>query len=100
MYFYFKNGSFKLDPTHVREYSSADELIDLIVSRGFEIIYVKTYQVMFPLLDMIIRLLIRFGLIEPIPDFFQRHRVLGKIRHIKVPIVGYRIIEVLARKIE
>lgn len=100
MYFYFKDGSFKLDPTHIREYRSTDELVRLIVSKGFEVICVKTRPVMYPLLDMIMRLLIKLGFMKPIPDLFQKHKVLGKIRFIKMPIVGYKTIEVLMRKVE
>jgi hypothetical protein len=100
VYFYFKDGTFRLDPTHVREYRSIDEFVGLIASKGFEVIRVKTRHIMFPLLDMIIRLLAKFGLIKPDPNFFQRHKVLGKIRQIKVPIIGYKDIEVLVRKVE
>jgi len=99
-YFYFRDGSFKLDPTHIREYRSTDEFVSLIASKGFEVIRVKTSQVMFPLIDMIIRLLIEFGLIKPDPNFFQKHKFIGKIRQIKVPIVGYKTVEVLVRKVE
>lgn len=100
VYFYFKDGSFKLDPTHVREYSSMDEFVGLITNKGFEVLSVETHQVMFPLLDLVIRLLIRIGLIEPNVRFYQRHKVLGEIRRLRMPVVGYKIIEVLARKIE
>ena len=99
VYFYFRDGSFKLDPTHIREYRSADEFVGLITSKGFQPICVKTHPVLFPLSDMVIRLLIRFGLIKPNPNFFQKHKVLGKVRRIKVPIVGYESIEVLVRKV-
>lgn len=100
VYFYFKDGSFRLDPTHVREYRSTDEFVGLIASKGFEVVRVKTRNVMFPLLDMILRLLVKFGLIKPNPDFYQKHKILSKIRQIRVPIVGYKDIEVLVRKVE
>jgi len=99
-YFYFKDGSFRLDPTHVREYSSVDEFVSLIANNGFEVISVETHQVMFPLLDLVIRLFVKFGLIEPNVSFYQQHRVLSKIRRLRMPVVGYGSIEVLARKIE
>ena len=54
---------------------------------------------MYPLLDMIIRLLIKLRFMKPISDLFQRHKILGKIRFIKVPIVGYKTVEVLMRKV-
>ena len=100
VYFYFSNGSFRLDPTHVREYKSVDEFVGLIASKGFEVVVVNTRQVMFPLLDLVIRLFIKFELIEPDVNFFQKHKLLSKIRKIKAPIVGYKSVEVLVRKIE
>ncbi|MDH5266300.1 MAG: class I SAM-dependent methyltransferase [Candidatus Bathyarchaeota archaeon] len=100
VYPYFKNGSFRLDPTHVREYSSADEFVGLITSKGFEVIEVETRQVMFPLLDLVIRLFFKIGLLEPYVRFYQQHEMFSKIRRLRMPVVGYGIIEVLARKIE
>ena len=97
VYFYFRDGSFRLDPTHVREYSSVDEFVSLIANNGFEIVDVKTHRVMFPLLDLIIRLFIRIGLLEPNVRFYQQHKVLSKIRRVRMPVVGYRSIEVLAK---
>lgn len=99
-YFYFKDGSFRLDPTHVREYSSVDELVGLIANQGFEIISVKTRQVMFPLSDLIARLFIKIGLLKPNVRFYQQHTFLYEIRRLLIPVVGYKSIEVLARKIE
>jgi len=61
---------------------------------------VGTHQVMFPFLDLVIRLFVKFGFIEPYVRFYQQHKVLGEIRRLRVPVVGYGIIEVLARKIE
>jgi len=49
---------------------------------------------MFPPLDIIVRSLIKFGFTKPDPKFFQRHKVLGKIRQIKVLMVGCKTIEV------
>jgi SAM-dependent methyltransferase len=100
IYFYLKDGSFKLDPTHIREYRSVNEFATLVSSKGFKVIRVEAHQVMFPLLDMVVRLLIKFKLIKLDPMFFQRHKVLGKVRRIEVPVVGYETIEVLARKVE
>jgi len=57
VYSYFNNGSFRLDPTHVREYSSVDEFVKLFEERGFEVINVKTRQVVYPLTDLAIRVI-------------------------------------------
>ena len=86
IYFYYKNGSFKLDPSHVREYKSVDEFVDLVTSKGFEVICVRTRQVMFPLLDVIYRLLVYLHFLYPDPNFFRKHKFLGKIRGVKISI--------------
>jgi SAM-dependent methyltransferase len=100
MYFYFSDGSFKLDPTHLREYSSVDEFVGIVASNGFEIIYLKTGQIMFPLLDLFLRLSIKTGLCRGDSRFYQLHKGFRKMRGLRVPVFGYSGIEVLARKIE
>ncbi len=99
VYFYFNNGSFKLDPTHVREYSSVDEFLELFEKKGFEVIGVVTRQVMYPLSDLVTRLFIKFGFIEPYVRFYQQHKILGGFKKLRVPVLGYNTIEVLVRKI-
>jgi len=98
VYFYFSNGSFRLDPSHIREYKSADEFVDLIASKGFEVISVDTRQVMFPLIDLVIRLFVKIGVMEADASFFQKHKLFSKVRKLRVPVVGYKRVEVLVKK--
>lgn len=100
VYFYFKDGSFRLDPTHVREYSSIDEFLHLIEDRGFEVINARAQQVMYPLLDLLTRLLGEVGLLKVNVRFFQQHKALSKARGLRIPVIGYSNVEVLARKLE
>lgn len=100
VYFYFRDGLFRLDPTHLREYSSVGEFLGLLKSQGFEILGLETRQVMFPLLDLAVRLFIKIGFLQPNVRFYQQHRILNVIRRLRIPVVGYRSIEVLARKTE
>ena len=97
VYFYFKEGSFRLDPTHVREYHSAKEFIDLLSNEGFDIVAIRNQHVMFPLLDLIIRFLIKFGIIQPNVNFYNDHKV-QKARKLKMPIIGWYFLEVLMKK--
>jgi len=97
-YIYFKEGSFRLDPTHVREYSSEQEFVDLFTGEGFEMISVEAHPVSFPLLDLVIRLLITIGLAEPDVGFYQKHKNLSKLRELQLPVIGYEIVEALVRK--
>ena len=97
-YFYFNNGSFRLDPTHVREYSSMDEFVNLILKEGFDVIVINRQNMLFPLPDMIVRFFIKFGLIEPNVNFYHQHKFISKVRKLKVPIIGYQICEVLVSR--
>jgi 2-polyprenyl-3-methyl-5-hydroxy-6-metoxy-1,4-benzoquinol methylase len=99
-YFYSCDGTSRLDPTHVREYSSVDEFVSLMQAEGVEVIYVETHQIMFPLLDLLLRLFVKSGLIEPEAGFFRKHTFLGKMRGFRTPVVGYKNVAVLVRKIE
>ena len=99
-YVYYTNGSFSLDPTHVREYSSIDEFVSLIKSKGFEIINIDTCQITFPFLDLIYRLFGKFGFIEPDSSFFQKYKSLADLRKLRIPIIGYKNIAILVRNNE
>jgi ubiquinone/menaquinone biosynthesis C-methylase UbiE len=94
------NKGFKLDPTHVREYSSDQQFINLLRKTGFKVIKVETKNVTYPLIDLIIRLLIYLGLIKPQSDFYLRHSFLSKLRNLKFKVIGYQTIEVLSKVIK
>lgn len=100
IYLYFDNGIFKLDPTHTKEYSSVDEFLSLIQKKDFEVIDVKTHRIVFPILDLLLRLLIKFELVKPDAGFYRKHTSLSELRKFRVPIIGYKSVEVLVRKIE
>lgn len=90
---------FKLDPTHIREYKNAEEFPNLVKKSGFDIIKRGSQDVPYPILDLIVRLLIRVNLVRPSPDFYLRHKTLSNFRDkIKLKIIGYKTIEVLGVK--
>jgi 2-polyprenyl-3-methyl-5-hydroxy-6-metoxy-1,4-benzoquinol methylase len=97
IYFYFKNGSFRLDPTHVREYSSEKEFVDVLVRNGFEIANVQVRPLSYPLLDLAVRSLIRTGFAEPDVGYYQRHADLGRLRVLRLPVMGYETVEALVK---
>jgi ubiquinone/menaquinone biosynthesis C-methylase UbiE len=99
-YVYFRDGSFRLDPTHVREYKSMENLVGLIANNGFEVISVENRPVVFPFSDLIVRLFVRIGLMKPNVKFYGQNKALSEIRRLRIPVVGYESVEVLARKIE
>jgi ubiquinone/menaquinone biosynthesis C-methylase UbiE len=100
IYFYLRDGSFRLDPTHIREYSSRDEFIDLIRANGFEIAEIKHDRITYPLVDIVVSMLSRIELTKPNARYYQSHKTLGTMRKFQLPVVGYENIEVLAKRID
>jgi 2-polyprenyl-3-methyl-5-hydroxy-6-metoxy-1,4-benzoquinol methylase len=98
VYIYFKQGSFRLDPTHIREYSSEQEFLRAIANERFEIIRTVTQPSGFPLTDLITRLLIQGGLAQPDAEFYQKHKSLTRLRKLRLRIAGFAIVEALVRK--
>jgi 2-polyprenyl-3-methyl-5-hydroxy-6-metoxy-1,4-benzoquinol methylase len=98
IYIYFKQGSFRLDPTHIREYSSEQEFLRTISNERFEIMRTITQPMAFPLADLITRLLIRGALAQPDAEFYQKHKSLTRLRKLQLRIAGFAIVETLGRK--
>ena len=98
VYFYFRNGGFRLDPTHVREYSSLEEFSRLISNQGFKTIAKSSAPIIFPIVDLVLRLFIEIGLAVPNAKFFLCHNNLRRLRKLCVQILGYREVEVLVRR--
>jgi len=93
---YYDKG-FKLDPTHVREYRSEKDFLSLLKSNGFEILSWDLNSVTYPVLDLLLRALIKIGL-KLSPDFYLRYKLLKTIRDkVKLKVIGYKLIEVAAR---
>ena len=79
------------------EYTSEQEFLNLLKENGFKIVKYRTEKVKYPIMDLIIRFFIKAGLTKPSPDFYQKHSLLRKLRKIKMPVVGYKTIEVVGK---
>lgn len=90
-YFYRCNGRWALDPTHLREYQNDSELLPLLKKHGFTVLINQKNTSWFPIADFFLK---RLGFGRDAYD----NRVLGLLRKIKVPIVGYYSWELLLRK--
>ena len=90
-YFYRNNIGWVLDPTHLREYSTDSQLLDILKNNFSVIVNNKTLQ-WFPVIDFIIK---RIGW-----QVKERNNLLWKIiRSLRIPIFGYYNWEiVLVRK--
>ena len=98
-YFYKNDGKAVLDPTHVREYKSSDELKNLFESNGLEVITIRVKQIYFPVIDLFIRGLITLSILKKNREIYVKNSFLRSLHNtIRFPIIGYKNIEVLATK--
>jgi len=91
-YFYKNKNRWVLDPTHLREYTKDDQLIN-IFNKNFNILSNKKSLQWFPLVDFLIK---RIGITQ-----INRDTNIWKlIRAIRIPIFGYYSWELVLKKKE
>ena len=81
-YFYRCNGRWRLDPTHLREYTCKKRLLDLLKKYNFQVLEDKKALQWFAISDFIFK---RLGLGRSV----YTSRVAKYIRRIRIPILGY-----------
>lgn len=81
-YFYRCNGKWTLDPTHVREYSKDNQLLDIIKENNFKIMYTNKSLIRMPVIDFFLR---KIGSER---DIFE-NSFLRFLRKLRIPIFGY-----------
>jgi len=91
-YFYRCNGKWTLDPTHLREYTADDQLLDILRACGFEIVVNNKTLDGRPITDSILR---RLGM----PRHAYDNRFLKKLRTLRVPIPGYYLWELVCQRV-
>jgi len=91
-YFYRCNGKWTIDPTHVREYTKDNQLLDLLTKHGLEIIKIKKTMESRSFLDAFLR---RLGFGSRVYEM----RGLKFLRRLRIPIPGYFNWEILCKKI-
>lgn len=96
---YRSGGQFRVDPTHVREYPSANEFVKLLSQQGLEPEEVAVTPVRYSILELMLRFLIllRIYPVEKPPDAFLEHKSLQVLRGLTMPVIGYSTIEVFCR---
>lgn len=97
---YRNNGRIVCDPTHVREYDSEKSFIDLIESHGFRVHRRAVVHFSPSLLNAVMRLFHRWGLLSEnrLRALYQYGFIRWLSQVIRLPIPGYLIIDVIARK--
>ncbi|MDO8566254.1 MAG: class I SAM-dependent methyltransferase [Candidatus Moranbacteria bacterium] len=92
-YFYRNHGTWVLDPTHLREYSSDEQLLDLFDKREFVLLENRKQLQWFPVSDFFIK---RLGLKD---RKLYENRLMQIIRKVKIPILGYYNWEIVMRRV-
>ena len=90
-YFYRCNGKWTLDPTHLREYTHDEQLLEILEEHGFEVLANKKTLDGRPIADAILRRL-------HAPSNIYDNRILKSLRKFKIPIPGYYQWELVLQK--
>jgi hypothetical protein len=94
-WFYKVDGQRMLDPTHVREYESEDELRNVLAHPGLTLGAVRVSPMRFALLDLAIRVASRLRVLshERAASLYARHPRLQRVRQVRIRVPGYYLIE-------
>jgi 2-polyprenyl-3-methyl-5-hydroxy-6-metoxy-1,4-benzoquinol methylase len=91
-YFYRSSCGWALDPTHLREYTDMNQLLDIVKRYNFGILENKRTLQWFPITDFILK---RIGMKRNI----YHNKVMRFFRNIKVPILGYYNWELVLKRL-
>lgn len=91
-YFYRYNKRWTIDPTHLREYTDMNQLLDIVKRYNFGILENKRTLQWFPITDFILK---RIGMKRNI----YHNKVMRFFRNIKVPILGYYNWELVLKRL-
>jgi 2-polyprenyl-3-methyl-5-hydroxy-6-metoxy-1,4-benzoquinol methylase len=91
-YFYRSNRKWALDPTHLREYRSDDELFRHVSADEFQILESRKTLLWFPLMDFFIRKL------DVKNRQLYQNAFASFLRKIKIPIIGYYLWEIVLQR--
>jgi len=94
-WFYNVDGVRRLDPTHVREYASVGDLEAALGESGLCVERRRVGHFRFPISDLALRALARFGVIsqKQSAGFYRRHPALERLRWLAIHPPGYRLVE-------
>ena len=82
-YYYRNQGRWVMDPTHVREYRRADDLLGILRRHGCQVTADAKHLFRMPVVEFLARRL------HAGRDVFARSRLLRLLRAVRLPIPGY-----------
>jgi SAM-dependent methyltransferase len=91
---YEVDGVRRLDPTHVREYESEEEVVRALAHPALAVHDVRIEPLRYPLPDLVLRALARAGAVADLGTVYERHPFAGRLRGVTLRVPGYQAIEV------
>jgi len=88
---YKYNGKVRCDPTHIREYNSKEEFVNLLKRNGFKILKTKLRPFRPSIINGVVRYLVKKGMLSE-----DKARQFIKKARLKIIVPGYYIVEVIA----
>lgn len=102
IYIYRRNGKFTLDPTHIHEFGSKEELYALFEENGLRIKKFSQEKCMYSLLELLLKLMIKIGVIKPSIEnrhlFWKNHFLNFIKKHLQIIIPGFYKISIICEK--
>ncbi len=90
------NGKITCDPTHLREYSSEEEFVELLKRSKYQILDKKLSLFRPSIFNVFKRFLIKYKIINE--ELIIKSNFCNFLTKFKIPVLGYYIIEVISRK--
>ena len=93
---YRVDGTWQVDPTHVREYRSEGELLSALAHPELRVGHVRTTPLRFPVLDLALRAAAAVRILshDAISSVYARRPSLAHARRLRIRVPGYRLLEV------
>jgi SAM-dependent methyltransferase len=97
---YHVDGKWQLDPTHVREYTSEEELLTALEHPLLRIDCVRNTPLRYPVLDLALRGAASLRVLphDALSGAYARTPALAQARRLRLPIPGYRLLEVAGHR--
>ncbi len=99
-WYFYKNkyNKWVLETTHLREYRTPQEVIELLEKNRFKVINYELLFFRFSPINFILRLINRVFKIKDMYTVAHNNRIIRMLQKIDIPIPGYRNIELLIEK--
>jgi|BarGraNGADG00312_2_1021985.scaffolds.fasta_scaffold00187_8 2-polyprenyl-3-methyl-5-hydroxy-6-metoxy-1,4-benzoquinol methylase len=90
-YYHRCNGKWRIEPTHLREYTRDSQMLNILGSNGLEVLKSRKSLAWYSIMDFILHNVNASG-------WVYENRLLALLRRVKIPIPGYYNWEIVGRK--